>query len=89
MAAATASSALRYDGRIRAVVVADHQPVISPCISVCELNDDEVCLGCGRSLQDIADWSAADDKLRALIVEQARQRLKEFKSTEDKVRSAI
>ncbi|MGJ8670156.1 MAG: DUF1289 domain-containing protein [Oceanococcus sp.] len=67
----------------------DQQAVVSPCISVCELNADEVCLGCGRSLQDIADWSAADDKARAAILEQARKRLEKFESIRDLARSAI
>ena len=55
--------------------VSQQQPVASPCISVCELSDEEVCLGCGRTLQDIAEWSGADEARRREIVEQARQRM--------------
>lgn len=51
------------------------QPVASPCISVCDLNEQEICLGCGRSLQDIADWSAADEPQRAAIVNNAAKRM--------------
>ena len=66
------------------------QPVISPCVGVCELNSDEICLGCGRSLQDVADWSAADEATRAQIVRQARQRMQEFEALDNNlVRSAI
>ena len=51
------------------------QQVASPCIGVCELGEDEVCLGCGRTLDDIAIWSGADDAQRLRIIEQAQQRL--------------
>ncbi len=50
-------------------------PVVSPCIGVCELSDEEICLGCGRTLQDIAVWSGADEARRREIAEQARRRL--------------
>ena len=29
----------------------------SPCISVCTLDDDDRCLGCGRSLEQITRWT--------------------------------
>jgi uncharacterized protein len=28
----------------------------SPCTGVCRLSPDQVCLGCGRSLAEIAAW---------------------------------
>ncbi|ASP31320.1 DUF1289 domain-containing protein [Qipengyuania flava] len=37
----------------------------SPCRSICKLSaDDEVCMGCGRTLDEIARWSgmACDEK---------------------------
>lgn len=50
--------------------------VTSPCVDRCRLDiAGEVCVGCGRSLQEIAGWlsSTADEK-RA-IVDRAAQRL--------------
>ena len=29
----------------------------SPCISVCTLDDDDRCLGCGRTLAQITRWT--------------------------------
>ena len=29
---------------------------VSPCIQVCELTDDRVCRGCGRSIEEIIAW---------------------------------
>ena len=32
----------------------------SPCISVCLLDDQGICVGCYRSAQEITDWFMAD-----------------------------
>lgn len=50
-------------------------PVASPCIGVCELDPADICKGCGRSLRDIADWSAASEPRRREILSRARQRM--------------
>lgn len=54
-------------------------PLASPCRRQCCLNDDEVCLGCGRTLQDILDWGSADNVQRQLICEGAVRRLQQAK----------
>ncbi len=48
--------------------------VESPCVRNCCLNDDDICLGCFRSLDEIRFWSAADDSARALFLQQAAKR---------------
>ena len=30
--------------------------VASPCVQVCELDDDNICMGCLRSADEIRDW---------------------------------
>ncbi len=30
---------------------------LSPCTSVCTLGDDDVCVGCARTLDEIVRWS--------------------------------
>ena len=37
----------------------------SPCVRRCTLNDDDICIGCGRTLGEIAAWGgmSATDKL--------------------------
>ena len=53
------------------------QPPASPCVSICELDaSGQVCVGCGRSLQEIGEWSAAGSARRWQIVEAAAQRRK-------------
>ena len=48
--------------------------VPSPCISVCRLDEQKVCTGCWRHVEDIREWRAATDERRREIVSQADQR---------------
>ncbi|MDD1622687.1 MAG: DUF1289 domain-containing protein [Methylococcaceae bacterium] len=51
------------------------QPSIpSPCVRNCCLNQDNICLGCFRSLDEICQWSQADDQTRLTILCNADQR---------------
>ena len=29
----------------------------SPCVRMCTLDDDDICIGCGRSLEEIKQWT--------------------------------
>jgi acyl-CoA thioester hydrolase len=49
--------------------------VESPCIRVCRLNARNVCDGCGRTLDEIGEWSAASEQRQREIVAAARARL--------------
>ena len=43
--------------------------VASPCTSVCRLDDASgLCVGCARTLDEIASWSVLDDDARRAIV---------------------
>ncbi|KQS55410.1 hypothetical protein ASG17_04815 [Brevundimonas sp. Leaf363] len=45
------------------------RPVITPCVKVCAVDGASgLCLGCLRSLQEIAEWSRLDDERRAQIM---------------------
>ncbi|MBK6289636.1 MAG: DUF1289 domain-containing protein [Gammaproteobacteria bacterium] len=46
-------------------------PQASPCIRHCTLDEADICIGCGRSLQDILDWSAMDADAREQALERA------------------
>ncbi|MEM1174994.1 MAG: DUF1289 domain-containing protein [Pseudomonadota bacterium] len=30
---------------------------LSPCVMICTLDDDDRCLGCGRSVDQISNWA--------------------------------
>lgn len=52
------------------------KPIASPCVMVCTVDGASgLCLGCYRSLQEIANWSRLTDQERATIMAQldARQ----------------
>jgi predicted Fe-S protein YdhL (DUF1289 family) len=46
----------------------------SPCIRKCSLNEDDTCLGCFRSLEEILQWGGANNQERIIILQNARQR---------------
>ncbi len=46
----------------------------SPCIRMCCLDDNDVCLGCFRTLEEITSWSNADEQTRQCILENAKSR---------------
>ena len=48
--------------------------VPSPSISLCRLDEQKVCLGCFRHVEDIREWRSADDQRRRVIVAQAERR---------------
>lgn len=43
--------------------------VLSPCIGVCALDDDGLCLGCRRNTTEIARWSQMNDDERLRMME--------------------
>jgi predicted Fe-S protein YdhL (DUF1289 family) len=42
----------------------------SPCISVCSLDDDDRCVGCGRTLEQISRWALMSKDEQWAVVEQ-------------------
>lgn len=32
------------------------EPKASPCTKQCKLDDENICLGCGRTLEQITNW---------------------------------
>jgi len=51
-------------------------PVASPCISVCRMDGETaLCVGCLRTIEEIAAWGALDDDARRnVLAEVARRR---------------
>jgi predicted Fe-S protein YdhL (DUF1289 family) len=40
-----------------------HTPV-TPCIGICRMDEDGLCVGCRRTLAEIARWGSMDDEER-------------------------
>ena len=49
--------------------------VPSPCRDVCQLGRADVCVGCGRTLGEIAEWTRAGTERRLQIRAAARERV--------------
>ena len=53
------------------------KPVKSPCIEVCSLNNEDVCIGCYRSAKEIIEWfSAPNERKREILAEIDQRRSK-------------
>jgi predicted Fe-S protein YdhL (DUF1289 family) len=50
-------------------------PLASPCVRNCCLDEANVCLGCGRSLEEIVRWATTGDADKEAILARSRQRL--------------
>jgi len=56
---------------------AQSESVASPCIRNCCLDDDNICLGCGRSLGEIIRWSNATASEKEDILTRSRRRIEQ------------
>ena len=52
----------------------EERELASPCISVCLLDEQDICLGCYRSAGEITDWFMASPAEKRAILERARDR---------------
>jgi len=50
--------------------------VPNPCVSICYLDDDDICQGCFRSGQEISKWGDYTNAEKKQVMESVRQREK-------------
>ena len=50
------------------------QAVKSPCVSVCALDVDDVCVGCYRTGQEIAQWTSLDNDGKREVLRRSVER---------------
>lgn len=48
--------------------------VESPCVRKCTLDDDDICVGCYRSIDEICAWSGASNAERREILQRVEMR---------------
>jgi len=54
----------------------DAQPISTPCIKVCAVSGQTgLCIGCGRTLAEIANWGGLDEARRREIMAELPERL--------------
>lgn len=55
--------------------MASSLPPASPCINVCRMDaQGKLCLGCQRTLEEIAGWSRFDNATRLLVLARVAER---------------
>ncbi len=47
--------------------------VRSPCVANCKLDENEVCVGCHRTIEEILIWSSASDKEKLAVLARLKQ----------------
>ncbi|HEY6917461.1 MAG TPA: DUF1289 domain-containing protein [Allosphingosinicella sp.] len=48
--------------------------VPSPCTGICTLNRERICIGCGRTLDEIGEWVGASEERKREIAKAAGER---------------
>ena len=48
--------------------------VQSPCIDICRLDAQGLCIGCRRTIGEISEWSRATDARRRQILSELKSR---------------
>lgn len=52
--------------------------MISPCVNICQLDESGCrCKGCGRTIQQIAEWGSYSEKKRKQITKQLSKQIDE------------
>ena len=51
--------------------------VLSPCVGVCALDEDDVCIGCLRSGRGITQWGYVDNEGKRDILRNVEARLRQ------------
>lgn len=47
----------------------------SPCINICTLDEQQICLGCRRTLDEIAEWASMTAETQWRIIGELPQRV--------------
>ena len=54
--------------------MSDERPVKSPCVSVCALDEQDICIGCQRSAAEITRWGRMDNAERRQVLLRCTER---------------
>lgn len=45
-----------------------NQGMASPCVFVCQLDDEEMCIGCFRMIAEIVDWNQFTEEVKERVL---------------------
>ena len=55
-------------------VVNDQNEISSPCVSICALNENDVCVGCYRTGDELTRWRGMNNTEKLATIELAKER---------------
>ncbi|MCP5326493.1 MAG: DUF1289 domain-containing protein [Oceanospirillaceae bacterium] len=50
------------------------KPVISPCVGICALDENDICIGCYRTGREISDWGMMANDQRREVLQKVAER---------------
>ncbi len=50
------------------------KPLRSPCVQVCALDEQDICIGCQRTAGEITRWGRMDNAERRLVLQRCLER---------------
>ncbi len=53
----------------------DEPAIASPCVRNCCLDEEDICIGCHRSVQEIIDWGDASEEQKRCILKRVAERV--------------
>ena len=63
------------------------RPFNSPCVDVCAIDEDTGwCIGCGRTMHEIATWASMGDPARTKILGEIETRKTQIPNREQRAR---
>lgn len=42
--------------------------ILSPCVGICTLDNNQYCIGCGRHMKEIANWTTMTNEEKFKII---------------------
>ncbi|MDF3932625.1 DUF1289 domain-containing protein [Pseudomonas citronellolis] len=57
--------------------MSQERPVASPCVYVCTLDEQDLCIGCQRTADEITRWGRMDNDERREVLRQCHDRARE------------
>lgn len=52
------------------------KPVRSPCVSICALDEADICIGCQRTVAEITRWAGMNSAERRAVLALCQERAK-------------
>ncbi|HET8706581.1 MAG TPA: DUF1289 domain-containing protein [Pseudomonadales bacterium] len=59
---------------------AEQEIVLSPCVGICSLDDNDICIGCFRTGREISDWGDMNNEQKKDVLRLCGERMSDGNS---------